>query len=257
MCPWDTAPVFCFTSDIDWASDEVIRFSHESLDGDELELTYFNTHPSDYLTSLKQRGAVRLLVHPNFLPGSDHGSTYEEVMDYCCRLEPDADGLRTHRYFEVNDILDEYARRGFKYVSNHCTRCETHLRPLWHRSGMASMPIFLEDGGFLLMDPSLDLDRLRPRLDAPGLKVINFHPAHMAFNTPDFGYTRGIKDRLSREEWKNLSGEDLAELAHDGHGVRSVIRFIADHARTQRHAIMQMDEVHAIFADAHPCPAGG
>ena len=36
------------------------------------------------------------------------------------------------------------------------------------------------------MEPNLDTDLLKARLDQPGLKVINFHASHMAFNTPNF-----------------------------------------------------------------------
>ena len=36
-------------------------------------------------------------------------------------------------------------------------------------------------------------------LDSPGLKIINFHAAHMAFNTPKFEFRCKIKDTLSSE----------------------------------------------------------
>ena len=243
MATWTDQPVFCFSSDIDWASEAVIRFSHAAVGGDELRLTYFNTHESPALREIEARGAARLLIHPNFLPGSSHGEGFEAVMEFCRALQPDADGFRSHRYFEVNDILDSYAARGFRFVSNHCTRCELGLRPLLHRSGMYSLPIFLEDGGYLLMDPDLDFDSLRPRLLAPGLKLINFHPAHMAFNTPDFGYTRRIKDRLSREAWNEMGEAEIAQVEHGGNGVRVIIQRIVELALGGGHPIMSMHEV--------------
>src|SRR3989338_5056127 len=194
MYSWTQSPVFCFTSDIDWVSEEVIRYSHQILSGDALRLTYFNTNESAFLSDLNAAKKIKMLIHPNFLPDSSQGNSFSEVIDYCKQLVPDADGFRCHRYFEVNDIMDDFAKRGFKFVSNHCTRCEPNIRPLMHRSGLLSLPIFLEDGGYLLMDPTLDFNQLIPRLETPGLKIINFHPAHMAFNTPDFSYTRKIKE---------------------------------------------------------------
>ena len=139
---WTYEPIFCFTSDVDWASEQVLSESHSVSSGKSLGISYFNTHPSAYLDSLAKTGEVRQLIHPNFLPNSSHGNSFEEVMAYCAELVPDADGFRTHRYFEVNDILDEYARRGFKFFSNHCTRCEPDLTPFHHRSGLVSIPIF-------------------------------------------------------------------------------------------------------------------
>jgi len=149
---WESEPVFCFTSDIDWASEATIQYSHELLSASELRLTYFNTHPSTYLNELLADKIIRMLIHPNFLPDSSHGNNFLEVIDYCKKLVPDADGFRSHRYFEVNDIMDELFARNFKFVSNICTRCDERLHPFFHRSGLVSIPIFFEDGGYLLMD---------------------------------------------------------------------------------------------------------
>lgn len=240
---WDEKPVFCFTSDIDWASEEVIQLSHETLSGNDLKLTYFNTHPSQYLAELHAKNHIKLLIHPNFLPDSSHGNSYQEVIDYCQQLVPDADGFRCHRYFEVNDIMDDFAKRGFQFVSNHCTRCEAHIKPLWHRSGLLSLPIFLEDGGYLLMDPSLNFDQLTAQLNTPGLKIINFHPAHMAFNTPNFFFTRTIKDSMSRAAWNQLSCSEIKKVAYNGHGIRSVIQRIIDFVFDKKHSLLSIHEV--------------
>ncbi len=52
---WDKEPVFCFTSDIDWASESIIKYSHNVLSGDDLKLTYFVTHSSPFLTDLNKQ----------------------------------------------------------------------------------------------------------------------------------------------------------------------------------------------------------
>jgi len=242
---WDEEPVFCFTSDIDWASESIIKYSHSVLSGDDLKLTYFVTHPSPFLNDLNELKKVRLLIHPNFLPNSSHGNSFKEVIDYCLNLVPTADGFRSHRYFEVNDIMDDLEKRGFRFVSNHCTRCETHIKPLIHRSGLLSIPIFLEDGGYLIMDPALNFNNLIPKLKSPGLKVINFHPAHIAFNTPDFDYTRSIKDSLSRESWNNLSLSELQNLENkDKPGIRKIIQQVIDFAFSNDYKVLSMHEIY-------------
>jgi hypothetical protein len=242
---WDKEPVFCFTSDIDWASESIIKYSHNVLSGDDLKLTYFVTHSSPFLTDLNKQKKVRLLIHPNFLPNSSHGNSFNEVIDYCLNLVPSADGFRSHRYFEVNDIMDDLEKRGFRFVSNHCTRCETHIKPLVHRSGLLSIPIFLEDGGYLLMDPTLNINNLITKLKSPGLKVINFHPAHMAFNTPDFAYTRSIKDSMSRESWNNLSLSELQNLENKNKpGIRKTIQQIIDFAFSNDYKVLSMHDIY-------------
>lgn len=244
MYSWDTQPIFCFTSDIDWASEEVIKFSHDVLSADNLKITYFNTHPSPYLNHLKQSEKAKILIHPNFLSDSSHGSSYEDVINFCLNLCNDADGFRCHRYFEVNDIMDMFIKRGFKFVSNHCTQCETFLRPLKHRSGLLSIPIFLEDGGHLLADPSLNFNRLMNRLSLPGLKVINFHPAHIAFNTPNFFYTRTIKDSMSRQEWNEIDHVSIKKLENKKMGIRNLIQDIINFIESEGSTILSMHEIY-------------
>ena len=72
MTLWNEHPVFCFTSDIDWASDEVVEYSHISVGGDNLKLTYFATNPSEFLDHCRESGTARILNHPNFISGSSH-----------------------------------------------------------------------------------------------------------------------------------------------------------------------------------------
>ena len=242
---WEEEPVFCFTSDIDWSSESIIKYSHDILSGDDLKLTYFITHSSPFLNELNASNKIDLLIHPNFLPNSSHGDSFKEVIDYCMNLVPNADGFRSHRYFEVNDIMDDFVKRGFRFVSNHCTRCETNIKPLKHRSGLLSIPIFLEDGGYLIMDPTLNFDNLIPRLKSPGLKVINFHPAHMAFNTPNFAYTRSIKDSFSREIWGNLGLSQLQKLENrEQLGVRKTIQQIIEFASSNDYKVLSMREIY-------------
>lgn len=242
---WEEEPVFCFTSDIDWSSESIIKYSHDILSGDDLKLTYFITHSSPFLNELNASNKIDLLIHPNFLPNSSHGDSFKEVIDYCMNLVPNADGFRSHRYFEVNDIMDDFAKRGFRFVSNHCTRCETNIKPLKHRSGLLSIPIFLEDGGYLIMDPTLNFDNLIPRLESPGLKVINFHPAHMAFNTPNFAYTRSIKDSFSREIWGNLGLSQLQKLENrEQLGVRKTIQQVIEFASSNDYKVLSMREIY-------------
>ena len=244
---WKEEPVFCFSSDVDWASEVLLEYSHKIIYGKDIKLTYFNTHPSNFISKLSSLDKSKQLIHPNFLPNSSHGNSYSEVIEYFQNFLPNANGFRTHRYFEVNDIMDEFAKRDFKFFSNHCTRCEQNITPLYHRSGMVSIPIFIEDGGFLIMDPSLNKENLKKQLETPGLKIINFHPAHMAFNTPDFAYTRKIKDSMNRNDWNNIDNATLVNLEYKGFGIRNIIQYIIEFAFKGNFKIKYMNEIYEEF----------
>lgn len=224
MAVWNDAPAVCFTADVDWASEEALTVCQSFFDSHDIHATYFMTHPSPLLSGLREQGRIDAGLHPNFLPGSSHGETIPEVMDYCMKLVPDVACFRAHRYFDVTDITHGLYDRGLRYDSNVCTMFEQGLRPFRHESGLFRFPTFLEDGTYLAQNQELDFGTVAERLlDPPGLKIIAIHPMHMVMNSPDLGYARRVKDSLSREAWKDLSGDALLALAHTGRGIRDFI----------------------------------
>jgi hypothetical protein len=97
------------------------------------------------------------------------------------------------------------------------------------------------------MDKELNFSKLLARLSSPGLKVINFHPAHMAFNTPNFAYTRSVKDRLSRDAWNNMSLSDIKSVEYQGLGIRNIIQSIIEFAMKRKHKILSMHQIYDAF----------
>ena len=247
---WEEEPVVCFTSDIDWASEDMIKKTFQLLGLKSLKITIFNTHQSSELKTKLINKEIDMLIHPNFLPNSSHGNSFEEIIENCLKFCPEAKGFRSHRYFEVNDIFEIFNKYGFKYFSNFCTRCENYLRPNLHRSGLLSIPIFFEDGGFLLMDPTLNFNNFLENFSKPGLKVINFHPAHICFNTPDFQYTRKIKDSVSRKEWNNLSAENLKRIEYDKFGIRNFIENMIEYTQKKNMKLVSLEEIFKIWSSS-------
>jgi hypothetical protein len=49
---WDETPIFCFTSDIDWASEDVLHAFFENIPIEYTKLTTFVTHHSDIIENL-------------------------------------------------------------------------------------------------------------------------------------------------------------------------------------------------------------
>ncbi|MDZ4121845.1 MAG: hypothetical protein U1C33_05455, partial [Candidatus Cloacimonadaceae bacterium] len=72
---WDEEPVFCITSDIDWASEAVMdRFFQDVLPMAARPML-FVTHHSRLIADKYKEGLIDRGVHPNFMPGSSHGDT--------------------------------------------------------------------------------------------------------------------------------------------------------------------------------------
>lgn len=235
--------VLVFSMDIDWASEYIIKETLNYFERQEIPLTVFLTHKSPVLDNAMKRKVIKCGIHPNFMTDSSQGKNYEEVMDYCRELLPDARGFRAHRYFDVNDTVDKLYDRGIMYESNICTFLDT-IPPFLHRSGMIGFPVFFEDGGYLFQNGSLEYNDIKKRLHEPGLKVINFHPVHFVINTPYFSYTRKIKDRLTRKEFSHLDEQTLEKLCFEGRGIATFIKEMIEDVKENHLETTFMDDVY-------------
>ncbi|MCT4595009.1 MAG: hypothetical protein N4A57_12180 [Anaeromicrobium sp.] len=220
---WKNEPIFSFTIDVDWASEDAIKYCHSILEQHKIKPMYFLTHGSEFLYSLIEKGSIDAGIHPNFISGSSHGNSYTEVIDYCMDLLPNTDCFRSHRYYDVNDITEAFYKLGLRYDSNLCTLLQK-INPFIHRSGLIRFPVYFEDGAYLLHEKSLNFNSLEKKsFDSPGLMVINIHPMHMVLNSPNFSYAQKVKDHLSREEWNSLTNKDFEKLKYGGLGIRDFL----------------------------------
>lgn len=235
--------VVCFTVDIDWASEYACQQALDFFEEHGIPITVFLTHPSQVLAQALAEGKIRGGLHPNFMPDSSQGGTYQEVVDYCFRLLPDAQCFRAHRYYEVNDTMELLCGRGIRFESNVCSLLD-NVPPFLHRSKTISFPIFWEDGAYLYSNDKFDFPFFQSRLHRPGLKVINIHPMHLMLNTPYFSYTREIKDKLSRAEWNNLNEESIGKLRHTGYGITNFIEEMIADIKASGTEVMYLEDVY-------------
>lgn len=232
--------LFCFTMDIDWASESAIQYAVSYFLDVGIPLTVFCTHRSNYLDGLIRDGRIEAGIHPNFIQPSSQGQTEDEIIHFCMEVVPGAEVFRCHRWFAVNDIYEKLYALGFRYESNICTLLDP-VRPFVHRSGMISFPVFFEDGAYLYHKLDLDFEVMRSYFTGRGLKVINIHPMHFALNTPYFSYMRDIKDRISRDEWNRMSAVELQLLRCKECGIEHFIKNLAEFAVSRRETISLRD----------------
>jgi hypothetical protein len=190
-------PVFALTADQDWAPEWAIERLLDFLETADVPVHAFVTNASPALEQ-PRRLRVTLGVHPNFMPGSTHGSTPEEVIGTCRSLVPDARTVRSHAHAENSHILQLLIDAGFDTDSNLSLFLQPGILPLIHSTGMLRLPVFLDDDSLLLWDRGggLDLGPAKRALGTPGLKIINFHPALFAINCPSAEHYRAHRDEL-------------------------------------------------------------
>ena len=242
---WDDEPVFCFTADIDFASEYVLEAFFNDLPLSEIKLTIFVTHHSEVI---KEQHRLRKLdrgIHPNFLSNSSHGNSFNEIINYCISIAPEAQSYRAHRLFEVTDTAHNlFENKGFKYSSNTTAILNDRLKPLLHESGIINFPIFFEDGTHLYNELDLDIKKYINHFICPGLKVISFHPMNYIINTPEIDYMRKIKSTLSRNEYNQIDESTVSRFKYHSNGIRNVILQIME--LSKKHKIFSLKECYNI-----------
>lgn len=216
------------TLDVDWAPDFMIDAAAEALLAREVRATWFVTHASPALERLRERPDLfELGIHPNFLPGSSHGATAAEVVAHCAALVPEARAVRTHCLLQSTPLHDELLRG---------SAIEVDLSLFLPHARHVAPVVQWSPGGRLLRVPYVWQDNMemyapQPRwdvgavLDAPGLRVFDFHPAHVWLNSADFEPYERLKAMGPLGE---RSETDAARFRNSGTGAMTAFLDLAD-----------------------------
>jgi hypothetical protein len=229
-------PVVALTADQDWAPEWATERLLDFLDAADMPVHVFVTNDSPALEGT-QRRQVSLGAHPNFLSGSTHGSTPEEVIDTCRSLVPNTRTVRSHVHAENSHILQLLIEAGFDTDSNLSLFLQPGILPLIHSTGILRLPVFLDDDSLLLWDRTgtLDLAPAKRALVTPGLKILNFHPALFAINCPSAEYYRTHRDELY--------GTTAPMRPFEGRGLATVLEELIQWLRATGHTIFPFPEV--------------
>jgi hypothetical protein len=244
-------PAFALTADQDWApawASEQLVTAAATLG---LPLHVFRTNPCPVLDDAFAKGRITQGWHPNFLPGSSHGDTPDDVIAYCRSHFPLSRTVRAHCFMEHTMAWDALAAAGIVADSQIPTYFQDNLTPLLHASGIWRLPVYLEDDIFFRYFPHvLDLDAVEVTLFAPGLKIFNFHPTFVAANVPSLAYYGEIKGR-----WFSPDA-DHATMVYPGRGTRVVLAELAALVRSRGFVFTSFEDlVDRLPAPSRP-PAG-
>lgn len=176
-------PIYCFTSDIDFSTEPMIKYMLNVFKRENIKLTPFITHRSKIIElEYGKAGMRRVGLHPNFYFKSTHGETYDEIISHVISLNPSSKFFRSHSFFDNTKLTDEFKKRGFKFDSNLCLHLQNNIIPLKHSSGLLRFPVFLEDDIYLRYNPDFKVKTIGKQLLSTGLKIFNIHPIHIYSN---------------------------------------------------------------------------
>ena len=238
-------PVFCFTSDLDWAPEWAISEWLQFLDGEKLSLTPFLTHHSNLIHKKFNSAEMtrRVGLHPNFLSSSTHGKTPIEIIDNVQKLWPSSVFFRSHSFFDNTYITEEFRRRGFKFDSNLCLLFHANCVPLKHNSGMLRFPVFWEDD--YRLREHLPFDETDEFFSSPGLKILNVHPFHFAVNTPNLDFY------AAHRHLYNLGDEQWRSQAHSGNGTRTLVEAVVKRVQANSYRTAYLYDLYLEYSSGH------
>lgn len=209
------------TIDVDWACESAIEQTLDFFYKKGIKPTIFSTHNSRIIEDLIND--IEVGLHPYFAKDSSHGSTISEVVQHVMDLPHNIPAFRCHRFANCNLSNQAMLSAGMQISSNTCTDLEI-LPSFKNRFGLLELPIFMEDGGYLLRNHPLKISKdLKNKIRNKNIKAILIHPMHFVINTPNFKYMHDIKQSISRTEWNSLTAKKLSELSWQGRGIRNVI----------------------------------
>jgi SAM-dependent methyltransferase len=222
------ATIVAFTTDLDWASEEAVEVTLELFDGHGVPVTPFITHDSPAIGRRFRDRPTRVGLHPNFQVQSSHGANQTEVFDAMQALWPAARGFRSHGYVDSSNLATAARERGFRWDSNVALFMQPMLVPLEHFSGLVRFPTWWDDDTYVGKGYPPVFESLRRHLETPGLKVMNFHPIHVALNTPALDYYATHR----------VDGE-----RHDGAGIAELLRELLGFVREGGFRLAYLDEL--------------
>jgi hypothetical protein len=183
------SPEIVLTLDQDWAPDHVTTRVADLFLKRGVRSTWFITHESPLLNLLRSRPDLfELGIHPNFLPGSDHGSLPADVLRHCLQIVPEAACLRAHAVVQSGPLTEAIlTQTSIRVDVTHFLPGHPALQPFlyqWKDHRMWRLPYYWED--------SYELHRSQPCWDTPhilgsgpGLRIMNFHPISIFLNLND------------------------------------------------------------------------
>lgn len=237
----------CLSFDQDWAPAWATRDIHDAVSAASLQATLFATHGCESLEAIRAGGLVELGWHPNFLTGSSHGSTTEEVLDTMALLVPEARGARAHCLIRGTPFLTAYRARGLIYDAADLHDGVPNLRPFLSWTGMVRIPIWFEDDVHLERGLPCSLDALD--LASAGLKVFTFHPVLVALNAAKLSAYAALKADLGRRGVPLIEArrKDFAPFRQDaepgvGDLFRAVVSWLVENPQARGGRLRQIAE---------------
>jgi len=230
----EQTPQALLTIDVDWAPDFMIRSLANTLAGASVRSTWFVTHASEAIDELRRRPDMyELGIHPNFLAGSSHGQTPEEVIRHCMDLVPEAVCMRTHSLVQSTRLLETVVRLSPVRVDlSLFLPGIPAIGPLIQHVAsplLVRVPYSWEDDDEMARPvPCWDH---KAHLRVGGPVIFDFHPVHVFLNSSSMQAYNALKSKTGSLD--DLSERETAGYVNPEAGTGTMFRALVSDLRSQ------------------------
>ncbi len=236
--------LFSITFDIDWAPDFAIFSAARMLIENNVKSTWFVTHASPAIDFLKSRPDLfELGLHPNFLPGSSHGATEDEVIANVKLLVPGSKISRSHALVQSSPLLYKMAKEhGIQTDLSLFLWCSPGITPHYlHFNDLSVLriPYFWEDDTNAY-DSNKTWDFADRKYHVTGLKIFNFHPMYVYLNADTMnGYEQLKKIRYLAD----LTEGETIPFVNKGIGTGTLFTNMVESMKNYSHTVTEITDL--------------
>lgn len=217
-----------FTTDIDWAHDDIIQSCIDFFEQMKCKVTWFVTHDTPKLNRIRENKNFEFGIHPNFNPllinGSyEKGRTANEIISSIKEIVPEAKSVRSHSLTQNSYLLKSFYDLGIKYELNTFIEPfeNIYLKPFRYHFDIIKLPYIWQDDTH--MECGYDYKECLESINSSkGLTIINFHPVHLFLNCENM-------DRYNYQR-QHLKDFEILEMSRNNNsfGVRNFFEEICE-----------------------------
>jgi len=239
MMTWNNLVI---TIDVDWAPDFIIDQVAQLLTSYGVKSTWFVTHESYAIDRLRERPELfELGIHPNFLPGSSHGETPDDVLTKMMEIVPDAVSSRSHAVMHSGRILSGIMKHTNVKIDSTFFLPELEgIQPVIHEMDngwVMKAPFFWADDYEMgKANPDWNIDRF---YTMNGLKILMFHPIHLFLNSPAIQFYNDFRVKQLNSNIKMES--EFSRYKHEGTGAMNSFLSVLSQLENKEDSIQLKD----------------
>ena len=219
--------------DIDWAPEFMVESIVDRLIEANVKSTWFVTNEGSYLAKMRARPDLfELGIHPNFFPGSSHGSSVPDVISHMKNLVPEAKLSRSHGVFQNGQVLFDLVAIG--EIEMDCTmftygvpfkKCSTLYTP---GGNLQRMPVFwADDHEFNSPTSEWTFNKF---LNEQGHMIFSFHPIHVYLNSNSSDHYDKLKKEVHIDQ---VTEEQAAQFINSQNGSNTMLESILSLTKTK------------------------